>query len=109
MDPAFLRVVALTHQRMPLEAVGRFHLDAADMRAAGLRLQDGGMARECFFITTCNRAELVLVAKDLRPLPIEDLLLAWKPDLDPAELQHAVRAAVVFEGDEAVRDRKSVV
>ena len=103
MDPAFLRVVALTHQRMPLEAVGRFHLDAADMRAAGLRLQDGGLARECFFITTCNRAELVLVAKDLRPLPIEDLLLAWKPDLDPAELEHAVRAAVVFEGDEAVR------
>ncbi len=103
MDPAFLRVVALTHQRMPLETVGRFHLDAADMRAAGLRMQDIGLARECFFITTCNRAELVLVAKDLRQLPIEVLLRAWKPDLDPAELAHAVRAAVVFEGDEAVR------
>ena len=103
MDPAFLRVVALTHQRMPLEAVGRFHLDAADMRAAGLRLKDAGLASECFFITTCNRAELVLVAKELRPLPIAELLLAWKPDLRPAELERAVRAAVVFEGDEAVR------
>jgi glutamyl-tRNA reductase len=103
MDTALLHVVALTHQRMPLEAVGRFHLDAAGMRAAGLRLQDAGLARECFFITTCNRAELVFVANDMRAARTEEVLKAWKPDLELADLDHAVRAAVLFEGDEAVR------
>jgi glutamyl-tRNA reductase len=103
MDTGLLHVVALTHQRMPLEAVGHFHLDAAGMRAAGLRLQDAGLARECFFITTCNRAELVFVANDMRVARTEEVLRAWKPELEPDELDRAARAAILFEGDDAVR------
>lgn len=103
MDTAQLRVLALTHQRLPLEAVGSFHLDPAAMRAAGLRLQDAGLASECFFITTCNRAELVFVAQTEGTNPVEDLLAAWKPELSRDELDRAARAAVLFQGDEAVR------
>lgn len=108
MKTALIHVLALTHHRMPLEAVGRFHLDAAGMRAAGLRLQDKGLASECFFITTCNRAELVFVAKDAYGSRVVDLLRAWRPDLEPAEFDHALRAAVLFEGDEAVRHLMNV-
>jgi glutamyl-tRNA reductase len=108
MDPAFLRVLALTHQRLPLEAVGRFHLDASAMRAAGIRLQAAGLARECFFITTCNRAELVFVAGETGVAGTEELLRAWKPELDAAELEHATSAAQVFAGDDAVRHLMSV-
>lgn len=108
MDTARLHVLAFTHQRMPLEAVGRFHLDAAAMRAAGLRLQDAGLARECFFITTCNRAELVFVANDAREPITEELVSAWRPDLRGEELEHAARAAMLFSGDEAVRHLMNV-
>ncbi len=78
------------------------------MRAAGLRLLDNGLASECFFITTCNRAELVFVAVDERPSIIRDVLCAWKPDLGKEQLESAARAAVVYEGDEAVRHLMSV-
>lgn len=108
MDPARLHVVAFTHQRMPLEVVGRFHLDPGAMRTAGLRLQDAGLVRECFFITTCNRAELVFVADDARVPRAQDVVHAWRPDLNGEELEHAVRAAVVFSGDDAARHLMNV-
>ena len=78
------------------------------MRAAGLRLQDAGLARECFFITTCNRAELVFVANDARASQARDLVNTWRPDLGSSERAHAAQAAVVFEGDEAVRHLMAV-
>ena len=78
------------------------------MRAAGLRLMEAGLAKECFFITTCNRAELVLVAAKGGLIPVRDVLQAWKPDLAQEDLDHAVRAAVVHQGDEAVRHLMSV-
>ena len=108
MEMGRLRVVALTHQRLPLEEVGRFHLDADAMRAAGLRLQTAGLASECFFITTCNRAELVYVAPAEGPVAVEDVLSAWKPELSGSELAAASRAAVLYQGDEAVRHLMSV-
>ena len=108
METAQLRIIALTHQRFSLEEVGRFHLDPAAMRAAGLRLQEAGLARECFFITTCNRAELVFVARDGRPSVVRDVLCAWKPDLGAEELDSATRAAALYEGDEAVRHLMNV-
>lgn len=108
METAQLRIIALTHQRFSLEEVGRFHLDPAAMRAAWLRLQEAGLARECFFITTCNRAELVFVARDERPSDVRDVLCAWKPDLGAEELDSATRAAALYEGDEAVRHLMNV-
>lgn len=108
MDTARLHVLALTHQRMPLEDIGRFHMDAAAMRAAGLRLRDAGHVRECFFLTTCNRAELVFVAAAAPPAPPAMLLQAWNPALADEDLQHAARAAVIHSGDEAVRHLMNV-
>lgn len=108
MEMGPLRVLALTHQRLSLEDVGRFHLDPEAKRAAGMRLLEAGLARECFFITTCNRAELVLVASAEGPVNVADVLSAWKPELSGDALGTAARAAVLFEGDDAVRHLMSV-
>lgn len=108
METARIHVLALTHQRLPLESIGRFHMDADATRAAGLRLRAAGLVDECFFITTCNRAELVFVASRDITSRMDDLLGAWKPDLDPETRSTSARAAMLFQGDQAVQHLISV-
>lgn len=108
MESARLYALALTHQRSSLETVGRFHGDAENIRAAGARLQAAGLMEECFFITTCNRAELVFVAPNDGPVIVADLLNTWKPDLDAGTLGRAANEAVLYQGTEAVRHLVSV-
>lgn len=108
MHTANIHILAISHQRLPLEAVGRFHMDPEQLRAAGLDLREAGLAEECFFITTCNRAELVFVARHGQQPDIAALLQAWKPELDRETADLAMRGAVLFSGDEAVRHLMSV-
>ncbi len=107
MDLSRLHVLALTHQCMPLEAVGRFHLPEGTLKATGERLMAAGLVHECFFITTCNRAELVLMAP-AEGVSIEALLHQWRPDLDAATHDLALRAAVLHSGADAVHHLISV-
>ncbi|MBL7984139.1 MAG: glutamyl-tRNA reductase [Flavobacteriales bacterium] len=108
MHTANIHILAISHQRLPLEAVGRFHMDPEQLRAAGVGLREAGLAEECFFITTCNRAELVFVALHGQQPDIAALLQAWKPELDRETADLALRGAVLFSGDEAVRHLMSV-
>lgn len=102
MDLSRLHILALTHQRLPLEAIGRFHLPEGTLRATGRRLADAGLVEECFFITTCNRAELILIAPT-DGVCIESLLQQWRPELEAADHDLALRAAVLHSGADAVR------
>lgn len=102
MDLSRLHILALTHQRLPLEAVGRFHVEEGQLQATGDRLKAAGLVHECFFITTCNRAELVFMAA-ADGVRAEDLLQQWKPQLDATTHDLALRAAVLHCGAEAVR------
>ncbi len=108
METASIHILALSHQRLPLETVGRFHMDVEQLRAAGLRLREEGLAVECFFITTCNRAELVFVSKTEESSDVHRLLYAWKPELDHATKNTVEQAAVLYSGDDAVRHLMSV-
>lgn len=103
METSRIHVLALTHQRLPLESIGRFHMDADATRAAGLRLHAAGLVDECFFITTCNRAELVFVSSSDAASRMDDLLRAWKPDHDAETRSTSARAALLFQGDLAVQ------
>jgi glutamyl-tRNA reductase len=102
MDLSRLHIVALTHKRLPLEVVGSFHLEEGALVATGERLRAAGLVSECFFITTCNRAELVFMAAG-DGVPTELLLQAWKPGLEVDRHDLALKAAVVHSGAEAVR------
>ncbi len=108
METARLHILAISHQRFPLEVVGRFHADPEELRAAGQRLISSGLAEECFVLTTCNRAELVLFAPAGRQPNVPELIRAWRPQLDAATLAHAEQAAEHFAGPEAVRHLMSV-
>jgi len=107
MDLSRLHILALTHQRLPLEAVGKFHLEENTLKETGARLKESGLVEECFFITTCNRAELVFVsaAEGVRP---DALLQQWRPALDNETHDMALRAAVLHSGAEAVTHLISV-
>ena len=102
MDTGRIHVLALSHQNLPLEAIGRFHMDATGLREAGTRLRGTCDVEECFFLTTCNRAELVLVAAPGRKPSIAGLLGAWRPGMDVRELDSTARSARLYAGDEAV-------
>ena len=108
METARIHVLSLNHQRLPLEVVGVFHMDADTLRDAGSRLREAGLLEECFFITTCNRAELVFVSGQGNSPGIAELLRAWKPELDGDTAELAQRAALLYHGDEAVRHLMSV-
>lgn len=102
MDTGRFHVLALSHHNLPLEVIGRFHMDATGLREAGGRLRSAGDVEECFFLTTCNRAELVMVVQEGRPSAIADLLAAWRPELTAGERAAAEQGAVLYKGDEAV-------
>lgn len=101
MDTSSIHILALHHQRLPLETIGRFHMDASTLREAGLRLRAAGRIQECFFLTTCNRAELIYVA-EREPVSTAELLQAWCPALDATTLAQAERAAEHWTGNDAV-------
>ncbi len=103
METARIHVLSISHKRLPLEVVGHFHMDADALRAAGMRLREAGLVEECFFITTCNRAELVFVSGQGITPGTAELLNAWKPELDQPTVGLAQRGALLFKGDEAVR------
>ena len=107
MDLSRLHILALTHQRLPLEAIGRFHLPEGTLGSTGRRLADTGLVEECFFITTCNRAELILIAPT-DGVCIESLLQQWRPELGAADHDLALRTAVLHSGADAVRHLISV-
>ena len=107
MDITRLHVLAITHQRLPLEVIGRFHSDEEAALAAGKRLRSMGLVEECFFLTTCNRAELVFIAPDAGSDKTK-LIAAWRPELTIDDLDLAHRGAVLHQGDAAVRHLLSV-
>ena len=107
MDLSRLHILALTHQRLPLEAVGKFHLEENTLKETGARLKESGLVEECFFITTCNRAELVFVSA-AEGVRTDALLQQWRPQLDNGTHDMALRAAVLHSGAEAVTHLISV-
>jgi glutamyl-tRNA reductase len=103
------KVIAFTHQNLPLQLIGKLHLDN-DMQATtlgALKLNFG--FEELLFLNTCNRVELFMSGeKEIDAALIKELVLFINSTLNNAELDELTAKAEIYENDEAVKHVFSV-
>lgn len=56
-----LKVISLSHKQIPLEVIGQFHVEADRVDAILADIRHRYLIDEIFYLSTCNRIELVFV------------------------------------------------
>lgn len=99
-----LKIIAITHKNVPLERIGRFHLEDTKTRERLQHLKSEAKLDELMFLSTCNRVEFIFTTKQVID---DDFLLnffvAFNRDFSETDLMIAVSKAEIFQGTAAVR------
>mgnify|MGYP001562283090 CR=1 FL=1 len=98
------RVVAFTHRTAGMEELGQFCVEEglAGERLENIRRATG--ARELLFLSTCNRVEFFLLADDPEDEHLADALLKnYKPEWEPARIEHARAGCLLLRGTDALQ------
>ena len=97
------KIIAFTHQALPLNLIGKLQLNYDEQTAilGALKLNFG--FNEFLFLNTCNRVEFFIKAEHEINTPlIKELLLYINGKLNNVELDNLSNNAEVFSGDDAV-------
>ncbi len=97
------KIISFNHQNLPLELVGKLHLDeytqATVLGAARANFQFD----ELMFLSTCNRVELYVVTpNDITPYAIEKIIAAINPTLSKAVIDDLSAGALLLKDEAAV-------
>jgi glutamyl-tRNA reductase len=100
----YLRGVGFTHKLLPLELVGKFHIDPDFQKERLAAVKTALGLKELMYLSTCNRVEFVAVSHpDGKDYNAADIIHALQLDLSEHELQLCSDAAHYYHGDEAVK------
>jgi glutamyl-tRNA reductase len=95
------KVISFNHQNLPLELVGKLHLDEYTQAGVLAAARANFQFDELMFLSTCNRVELYVVTpNDITPYVIEKIVAAINPSLSKAFVDE-ISASVVLLKDEA--------
>ncbi len=97
------KVIAFTHKNIPLELVGKLHLEteAQTTVLGALKLNFG--FDELLFLSTCNRVEILVSCKfEIKPVHIKEICLFINSRLNNLEADALSKNAEIHYGDEAV-------
>jgi glutamyl-tRNA reductase len=104
-----IKIIAFTHKTTDINDIGKYHIDEATIKP---RMEDlkGAMAiDELLYLSTCNRVEFILCTeKELTPSYLKKFFAAFNPDFTPAEIDTAVKNALIFESEAALEHLFSV-
>lgn len=97
------KVISFNHQYLPLESIGKLHLDedsqTNNLGAVKLNFQFD----ELMFLTTCNRVELYLVTDDeMTPERVAQIVKFINSSISKNELMELGSKALILEGEMAV-------
>ncbi len=93
--------IAFNHKRLPLEVVGKFHIDEDNQATILSALKEKLGLEELMFLSTCNRVEFFMVSKQVRTA--EDILDSGLFNLSQENAQIAKSNAEIHFGKDAVR------
>jgi len=93
--------IAFNHKRLPLEVVGKFHIDEDNQATILSTLKEKLGLEELMFLSTCNRVEFFMVSKHIKTA--EDILNSGLFNLSQENALIAKSNAEIHFGKDAVR------
>ncbi|MFT6996723.1 MAG: glutamyl-tRNA reductase [Cryomorphaceae bacterium] len=93
--------IAFNHKRLPLEVVGKFHIDEDNQTRVLTSLKEKLGLEELMFLSTCNRVEFFMVSKQVKT--VEDILALGLFNLSEENALMAKSNAEIHFGKDAVR------
>jgi len=93
--------IAFNHKQLPLEVVGKFHIDEDNQAEILTSLKEKLDLEELMFLSTCNRVEFFVVSK--KAVTAEDILNSGLFNLSPENALIAKSNAEIHFGKDAVR------
>ncbi len=95
-----LQIIAFTHKTIPLELVGKFHIEDEIQQNRFTRLKSELNLSELMYLSTCNRVEFVMVGAHVSP---RMLIKALNVNFSENEAETAINGAENFTAEEAVK------
>lgn len=96
-------IIGFTHRNLPLETVGKLHLDDQRFALVLKGLRTTLPVEEVMLISTCNRVEFLFSTQTKDPdLLIHDIFKTAYPDLDNKLKDELLAGSFIFKGEEAL-------
>lgn len=104
-----IKIIAFTHKNTDITDIGRFHIDAAELKSRLESLKALTGVDELFYLSTCNRVEFMLSTEKNIDRPfLTGFFNAFNPAFTATDINWSVENAQVFEGDAALEHLYSV-
>lgn len=96
--------IALTHKSIPLELIGRFHIEDEQLSPILNDLKTLFDLSECMYLSTCNRVEILMVKEGgFKKSQMQSLLKTLQPNLNSDELQICTDNAEYHSNEDALK------
>jgi len=97
------KVISFNHQNLPLELLGKLHLDEYTQATVLAAARTNFQFDELMFLSTCNRVELyVVTSNDITPYAIEKIIAGINPSLSKASIDELAAGAILLKDETAV-------
>lgn len=98
-----LKVITVTHKRVSLEQVGKFHLDDSIVHARLTEVKEQSGLDEMMYLSTCNRVEFFVVCNsEIDNDWLVNFYGNFKPEWTTDEVEDAVLVSEIYEGRNVV-------
>jgi len=98
-----LKVISFNHQNLPLELVGKLHLDEYTQASILGAVKANFQFDELMFLSTCNRVEFyVSTPNEISPYILEKVIAAINQVLPKSSIDQLASSATILQDEEAV-------
>ena len=101
------KVIALTHHKLPLELIGKLHIEVSEQRDFLREVKARVRFKELALLSTCNRVEFILSCPQyICPGRLKELFSSYSFQDD--ELEQLLEHTIIYRGEEAIRHLMAV-
>ena len=99
-----LYCIAFTHNNIPIEQIGMFHVDDAQYANRFEKIKEQCDLHEFLFLSTCNRVEfLITTTHEVNQKFLIHFFTCFNPNFTKEEINFAVEKALLFEDNKAIK------
>lgn len=97
------KIISFNHQNLPLESVGKLHLDEYTQTGVLGPIRANFQFDELMFLSTCNRVEFyVSTTNEVTPYIVEKIIASINPSLSKKVIDELAAGAIVYKDETAV-------
>ena len=98
------KIISFNHQNLPLEIIGKLHLNEDEQPAVLSFLKSTLQFQELMFLSTCNRVELYFKTEnEVSDGMIEKIIIGIHSKLSPETISELISNAIVINDEAAVK------